>query len=116
MQRRLRLRRRADFQRLRQTGKTWALPLLVLSVAPNGLPHNRYGIIATRRLGTAVARNRARRRVREAVHRWHAQAAPGYDVVLIARGGVLTCPYPELVNAVQTLFRRAGLLDRAGGE
>lgn len=116
MQRRLRLRRRAEFQRLRAVGRNVSHPLLVLSCAPNALPHNRYGIITTRRLGSAVARNRARRRLREALRYWHPQVIPGYDVVLIAREGVLRCPYPELLNAVQSLFRRTGLMIRSEGQ
>jgi len=110
MQRRLRLRRAADFRRLRETGSSHANRYLVLSVAPNDLSHNRYGIITTRRLGTAVARNRARRRIREAIRHWHPLIAPGYDMVFIARQPAVHCAYPELLNAMQSLLQRAGLL------
>lgn len=110
MQKRFRLRRTVDFQRLRQEGRTWAHPLLVLGAVPNGLPHNRYGIITSRRLGSAVRRNRARRRLREAVRHWHPNLKEGYDVVLIARDGVLECAYADLLQAVRALCARAGLL------
>jgi ribonuclease P protein component len=109
MQRRLRLRRGRDFQRLRREGKTWAHPYFVLSVAPNQLPHNRYGIITTRKLGNAVARNRVRRRVREVFRYWHPQLQPGHDVVLIMRSGAKDCPYSSLLDAAQSLLRRAAL-------
>ncbi len=110
MQRRLRLRRNEDFQHLRQTGRSVAHALLVISVAPNSLPHNRYGIITSRRLGNAVERNRAKRRIREAIRHWHSQTQPGYDVVFIARRGVLARPYAELLGATQWLFRRTSLM------
>ncbi len=110
MQRRLRLRHNRGFQRVRSTGHTWSHPYLVLGVAPNGLPHNRYGIITPRRLGTAVARNRIKRRIREAVRHWHPRLAPGHDVVLIARPAGSHCAYPELLEAARSLFQRAGLL------
>lgn len=111
MQRHLRLRRNEDFQRLRQAGRSVAHALLVISVAPNTLPHNRYGIITSRRLGSAVERNRAKRRIREAIRHWHPQTRQGYDVVFIARRGALDRPYAELLNATQWLFRRTSLMD-----
>jgi ribonuclease P protein component len=110
MQRQLRLRRNEDFQRIRQTGRSWVHPYLILGVSPNSLSHNRYGIITTRRLGTAVARNRVKRRIREAVRRWHPQIAPGYDMIFIVRYPVVGASYPALLDAVETLLHRADLL------
>ncbi len=110
MQRRLRLRNSRDFQRLRGEGKTWTHPLLVLSVAPNSLDHNRYGIITTRKIGGAVARNRVKRRFRAAAHTLHPRIASGYDVIVIARPRALDCPFADLVRALEDLFRRAGLM------
>jgi ribonuclease P protein component len=110
MQQRLRLRRGEDFQRVRQGKKSWSHPLLILTLIPNSLSHNRYGIITTRKLGGAVARNRAKRRLREAIRRWHPQIVPGYDLVFIARPAVARCPYPVLLEAVATLLQRADLL------
>ncbi len=110
MQRRLRLRRGEDFQRVRQGKSSWSHPLLILTLIPNTLTHNRYGIITTRRLGGAVVRNRARRRLREAIRCWHPRIIPGHDLVFIARPAVARCPYPALLKAVETLLQRADLL------
>ncbi|GAB4574980.1 MAG: ribonuclease P protein component [Anaerolineae bacterium] len=110
MQRRLRLRRNEDFQRLRSEGRKVAHPLLVMVVAPNQCAHNRYGVIASRRLGNAVARNRAKRRIREAIRHWHPHIPPGHDLLFIARHPVLTCAYPALVDAIGILLRRANLV------
>ncbi len=110
MRRRLRLRRDEDFLRVRREGRTYAHPLLVLALVPNHLPHNRYGIITTRRLGSAVARNRVKRRIREAARHWHPRIAQGYDVIVIPRPPALTCPYPELLEAMAVGLRRANLL------
>jgi ribonuclease P protein component len=110
MQRRLRLRRSEDFQRIRKAGRTWAHPYLILGIIPNELPHNRYGIITTRRLGNAVARNRAKRRIREAIRSWHPQITPGYDMILIARYPVMGASFPALLEAVELLLHRANLV------
>ncbi len=110
MQRRFRLRRNEDFQRVRHAGHTVAHPLLVLGHAPNTLPHNRYGIVTSRRLGNAVARNRAKRRIREAVRYWHPHISPGHDLIFIARHPVLDCGFVSLLDAVEIVLRRANLL------
>lgn len=116
MQRKFRLRRSEDFARLREQGATWANSYAVLSAAPNHLPHNRYGIITTKKLGVAVARNRAKRRLREAIRHLHPTLKPGHDVVFIVRRRVLTGDYEDLLEAVRSLLRRADLLYDGGGE
>ena len=110
MQRRLRLRHREDFRRLRSSGQTWAHPLLVLSITPNQLPHNRYGVITARKLGGAVTRNRVKRRIREAARHLHPRIVPGYDLVFIARPRLSQSAYPELLEAMERLLQRAGVM------
>jgi ribonuclease P protein component len=110
MQRRLRLRRNDDFQRVRGEGRTVAHPLVILAYAPNSHTGNRYGIITSRRLGNAVARNRVKRRLRETIRHWHPHITPGYDMIFIARHPVLGCDPAALEEAVAIVLRRANLL------
>jgi len=73
----------------------------------------RLGIAATKKLGGAVERNRAKRRMREAARALLPQfAAPGVDYVIIARGGVLTRPWARLLDDVKTALLRLAA-DRA---
>jgi len=73
----------------------------------DGTPQARVGFTASRKVGTAVARNRARRRLRAAVARvMPAHAAPGHDYVLIARAGTLSRPFRDLVGDLETALRR----------
>jgi len=109
MQRHLRLRRREDFRRLRTTGRVWRHPFFMLSVTPNGLPHNRYGFVTSKQLGNAVVRNGIRRRLRESVRRAHPYLVSGYDMALIARVPVVGQSYAVISRAVDTLLRQAGL-------
>lgn len=69
----------------------------------------RVGFTASRKVGNAVARNRARRRLRAAsaeVLPAHAQA--GHDYVVIARAGTLTRQYQALVGDLEEGLRRLG--------
>jgi ribonuclease P protein component len=110
MDRRYRLTGSADIQRVRRTGKAYAHPLVILMTCPNGLDRSRFAVTAGRRVGSAVARNRAKRLLREAVRPHVARTHPGWDVVLIARPGLLTAPWPSLPEAIDDLMQQAGCL------
>jgi len=109
MNRCLRLRRSEDFARLRREGQVYRHSLMIVSVAPNGLPHNRYGFITAKRLGNAVRRNRIRRLLREAVRHQHPAVKPGYDLVFIARPHVVGQPFNRVQDAVRDTLNRAAL-------
>ncbi len=110
MQRKFRLQRASEFQRVRRDGKSHAHPLLVVVVAPSGEHSPRIGIAASRAMGTAVRRNRARRRLRAALRPLLPAMAPGYDVVITARRPLLQAPWAEVCQALHTLLQRAGCM------
>lgn len=113
MRRAQRLRRPADFQRVRAMRRSWRHPLLVLYVAPNDGQATRLGISVGKRVGKAVVRNRVKRRVREAVRDRFAALRPGHDLVFIAQAPAATASWPDLRDAADELLRRARVL--AGG-
>ncbi len=109
MQRHLRLRRKQDFARLRQQGRAWRHPFVIMSVTPNELPHNRYGFVTGKSLGRAVVRNYIRRILREIVREAHAHLRQGYDIAFIARPAIVGQPFQAVRQAVHTLLQSAGL-------
>ena len=108
MNKRERLRVRRDFLAVYRRGRAWTHRFLVLRTLPNGLPHNRYGFVVSKRLGKAVARNRLKRRLREGVR--PLTIRPGWDVVLLARPPAATARYQQLREALVDLLSRARLL------
>lgn len=106
----MRLRRTRDVRRVYDEGKSWKHPLLVLVAHPNGLDLSRVGVTASRRLGGAVARNRAKRLLREAARHLYPQFGAGWDVMLIARNGILKVKEPQVEEALASLLKRAGLI------
>ena len=110
-----RLRRRADFESLRENGTSRAHPCIIMRVAPNELPYPRFGFIIGKRVSkSAVSRNRVRRRLREAVRR--APVHPGWDVLLIARPAALDASYTTLRAALMELGSRCGVIGAARTE
>jgi len=77
-------------------------------------PNVRAGFTATKRIGGAVERNRAKRRMREAARLLLPQfGRPGVDYVFIARGGATTRPWPRLLDDVKSALIRLAA-DHAG--
>lgn len=95
-----RLKRREEFLRVAGSRRKAALPGLVLQAAP--APESdaiRCGFTATKKLGGAVVRNRAKRRLRAAAQAVLPVAATrGYDYVLVARAGTADRPWPQLLD------------------
>lgn len=109
MRRSQRLQRPEQFQRVRRDGKSWSHPLFIMNAARNRVGRTRCGFVVGKQLGKAHDRNRAKRRVREAVRRLYSNIAPGYDLVFVVRTAALHAPFPDLQQAITELLKRAQL-------
>src|SRR5512142_3400251 len=99
-----RVRRRGEFQRVYDEGERVRARLMTVIVLPTDRPVSRLGIAATRKLGGAVERNRAKRIVREVFRR--APVPPGLDIVVIPRSEMLDAEYRTVESEFGYVLRR----------
>ena len=97
------------FRRLYST-QGYANGMLVLYARPNRLGVNRVGITTGKKLGHAVVRNRARRRLREVYRLNEGKFKPGYDIVVVARHKCITADFRKLTDGYLSLAQKAGIL------
>ena len=115
-----RLKKRADFLRAaRGIRRVEGAITLETCAAPELTPgHLRIGFTASKKIGNAVARNRAKRRLRAAA----SELLPllgrsGHDYVLVARGTTVARPFPALLSDITTALKAAHKkLDAKAGE
>lgn len=100
----LRLLRRGEFRRVYEEGQRRSAPLCTIFFRANGLSQTRVGITTPARLGTAVLRNRVKRRLREAFRLNQSAIAAGWDIVLNPREAVAKVAFPTLVRDLLHLF------------
>lgn len=106
-----RLKRRAEFLRVAAKGRKAPMPGVVLqALARSDDAPVRLGFTVTKKVGNAVVRNRARRRLKEAARLLlRDQAITGVDLVLIGRDGTVKRDFAALQADLSRAMRRAGV-------
>jgi ribonuclease P protein component len=100
-----RIRRRPDFLAAYEKGTKLHGRYMTVFVRATGLDTGRVGVSATRKIGTSVVRNRAKRRARELYRR--AKVDAGLDLIIIPRREFATAPFDRLEADYHAVVRRA---------
>ena len=118
-----RLKTRSQFLRVAAGKRKWATTGIVLQVAPQplddraALERARYGLTVSKRVGNAVIRNRARRRLRAAAEEVLSNyALKAHDYVLIGRKETPARDFGALKNDLEIGLRKLGAFQEAAEE
>jgi len=96
-----RLKKRYEFRRVQLSGRRIHTPHFLVVVQANALPNTRLGITVTKKVGTAVERNRIKRVVREVFRRNRFLFPASHDVVFIAKRDAKGITYQTLLAELQ---------------
>ncbi len=97
-----RLAKRPEFERVMAQGRKRRIETFcTLFYLPNDLNRRRLGIIASKKVGNAVVRNRAKRKIREAFRHLKDRLHPGVDLVIISGKGLVSLPSSLLQRKIE---------------
>ncbi len=97
-----------EFKRVYARGKSVVKPTVVVYCMRKNGPGPRVGITASKKIGNAVKRNRARRVLRESTRELYPQMKSGFDLVLVSRGKT------PFVNCKTVMMELASALEELG--
>lgn len=101
-----RLRKRYEYRQAQLQGRRIHTEHFLIIVQPNASSNTRLGITVTKKVGSAVQRNRIKRIVREVFRRNRALFPTGHDVVLIAKRNAVGLSYESLRGELRGAARK----------
>lgn len=102
-----RLVHRKDYDAVYREGRRRSSREFTVFVRPNGQQVSRFGWSIKKALGTAVRRNRIRRRIREIVRLHRQEIPPGWDIVIHPRSSAATANFSAISRELLGLIPRA---------
>lgn len=108
-----RLKKRKDFEAVFKKGKGWKEDFLYLKAAKNNLKSSRFGFVVSKKFSLkAVARNKMKRMLREAVKSKIDHIKKGIDIVIVVLPGMEMANYWQIEGLLNNLFIKSGILEK----
>ncbi|MDO5718263.1 MAG: ribonuclease P protein component [Tissierellia bacterium] len=104
MEKSLRLRKNSDFQAVYKRGKNYWNREFTILIKKNNLSITRIGFTVTKKYGTAVERNKIKRRLREIIRNNQHSLVEGYDIIIIPKKNTANMSFHELNRSIIHLF------------
>ena len=111
MRKAYRVKKEQEFQKVFQTGQSYANRKFVVYVLPKEQKHFRVGISVGKKVGNAVARNAVKRKIRASIFEMKEQINPHVDFIVIARPSVSTLSSQEVYSNLQHVLKLAKIID-----
>ena len=100
------VKKTSDFLRIYDMGNSLANGCFVMYIYENGLPHNRIGISASKKIGNSVVRHTMVRKVRELFRINNPNSKQGYDIIVVVRKKACFSSFQVLEKSYLDLFNR----------
>lgn len=107
------LRNKQDFSSIYRRGKSVGDRCVVVFYKKNDLAYNRTAFLASKKVGKSVARNRARRLMKESYRSLTDQIPTGYDMIFIARNTICDLKCADVKKSMEAALKRSGILPKS---
>lgn len=104
-----RIRESKQYNNIYQNGKKFLGKCLIVFIMENDLGINRFGIVTSKKIGNAITRNKAKRRLRALVKENRLKLKQGYDLVLVCRPLISKVKYSQIEKDLFIVMRKTGL-------
>ena len=104
-----RINHQEDYENLYKKGKKFTGKYIIVYIKGNKLHYNRFGIVASKKVGNAVIRNRAKRQIRAVIREINREMIGSNDMVVIAKSNISKSSYCLIKKDFCSILRKAGL-------
>jgi ribonuclease P protein component len=101
-----------DFKKIYNNAPSYVNRYVVVLCIENDLSYNRLGIVASKKVGNSVKRNKARRRIREIYRLNEKDIKKGYDIVIIARMAIHSTTFADLEKTILKLLKKFKIYEK----
>lgn len=98
-----------DYKEIFEKGRKISGRYMIIFVLQNNREYNRFGIITSKKIGNAVIRNLAKRRLRAIITREWSKIKTGFDVVIVARASIKDVVFNLIARDFLIVMKKAGL-------